>query len=202
MAEARWSANSWQSLRPKAAGETSSAAYPCWANLALRRSLHSKPVRSEPNPIRTIAPQCKFAGLQCNEHATWEIAEGLLKSLTAQPYEGIPAGARFFLGIFLCHDLDVTVKSPPRLPARADHFHFASDRFRSFPLKTRWMSNFWTRFFVGHADASQSTTETEIARELFIRIRESQRAHKPGCGNEPPAPLRGTEPGQPQVRTI
>ena len=66
-----------------------------------------------------------------------------------------------FQRLFLCHDFDVIVKSAPGMPDRADHFHFESDLFWLFVLKTRWMSHFWTWFLVGDADALQSSTETE-----------------------------------------
>ena len=93
---------------------------------------------------------------------TREIALGDAKWLIATPHEEILA-VRIFPKLFLCHDFDVIVKSAPGMPDRADHFHFESDLFWLFVLKTRWMSHFWTWFLVGDADALQSSTETETA---------------------------------------
>src|SRR5882724_1855111 len=117
----------------------------------------------------------------------------------------------FFQKLFLCHDLDVIVKPPPGMPDRADHFHFACARFWLFVLKTRWMPHFWTWFFVGDADALQSTSEMETELEQFICIRKSRRPFLLGSGDGLLTCLRRPEPrpaksdacsSQPQARTI
>src|ERR1700727_2441613 len=61
------------------------------------------------------------------------------------------AYARFFW----CHDLDVTAKSPAKNARRTISFRVARDRCRAFVLKTGRLTNFRTRFSVGHTDASQ-----------------------------------------------
>jgi hypothetical protein len=102
-------------------------------------ALETDPVRTK--PYAHDSPSIEVHRLMCNEHATQGIVVGRSKSLTAKHIRRFRQRASFRES-FLCHDLDVTVKSPPRLLDRAHHSHFNSDPFTSFPLKTRWMSNF------------------------------------------------------------
>src|SRR5438445_1587997 len=116
-----------------------------------------------------------------------------------------------FPNFVLCHDLDVTVKSPLGMLVGAASFPSAPGCGRPFALKTRWMANFRMRFSVGHADALREHDGTETDGELLIRIHEPRRTQALGHGNVLPARFRWTEAshaqsrvpgGRPQTRTI
>src|SRR6266403_2616090 len=131
-------------------------------------------------------------GLWCNERSTREIADLAANSLTASQMRR-SRHRTTFPNFFLCHDLDVTVKSPPGMPVGAELSCFALVCRCLFALKTRWMANFRMRFSVGHADALREHDGTETDGELLIRIHEPRRTHALGHGNVLPARFRWTE---------
>jgi hypothetical protein len=89
----------------------------------------------------------------CNEHATQRIAVGCAKSLTAKQMSRFLRCAAF-QEIFLRHDLDDTVKSPPAMPGRANARWGVRGLCLSLPLKTRRIPNPELKVLIGNTDAS------------------------------------------------
>jgi hypothetical protein len=106
-------------------------------------ALETDPVRTKPYPHDS--PSIGIHGLTCNEHATQGIAVGRAKSLTAKHMRRLLRRVSF-QEIFLCHDLDVTVKSSPRITDWPKPLSHARGLRRSFPLKTDGWRKFAKRF--------------------------------------------------------